>query len=223
MEIILDTANVSTIKKYNDIYNITGVTTNPTILSRENTAFFPLLQEIQSIIGDKQLHVQVTAFTSEEMIKEAHAISAKLGKDVYIKVPTNEEGIKTMKILKSAGFKVTATAIYTSHQAMLASTIGVDYVAPYFNRMSNMNIDSKKVISEMAALFKTFDMQTKILAASFKNVQQIMDSLLAGAHAVTASAELYTQMLENDMINGAITGFSNDWINTYGAKYIYEL
>ena len=223
MEIILDTANISDIKKYNDIYNITGVTTNPTILSRENTSFFPLLQEIQSIIGSKQLHVQVTAPTADEMLKEAYAIAAKLGNDIFIKVPTNEEGIKTMKILKSAGFKITATAIYTSHQAMLASTIGVDYVAPYFNRMSNMNIDSKKAISEMAGLFKQFHMPTKILAASFKNIQQIMDSLLAGAHAVTASADLYTQMVENDMIDGAIAGFSNDWIKTYDTKRIYEL
>ena len=87
MEILLDTANLEKIRKYNDIYDITGVTSNPTILSREEAEFFPLLLEIRSIIGDKQLHVQVTGSTCEEMVKEAETITDKLGKNTYIKVP----------------------------------------------------------------------------------------------------------------------------------------
>ena len=222
MEIILDTANLKDIRRYNDIYDITGVTSNPTILAREKAEFFPLLLEIRSIIGDKQLHVQVTGSSCEEMLKEAETLTDRMGKDTYIKVPTNEEGIKTMKVLKSRGYKVTATAIYMPQQAMLAASVGADYVAPYFNRMNNMNVDSKKAIADMAWLFEHNNIRTKIVAASFKNTQQIMDSLMAGAQAVTVSPELYTQMVENPMIDSAIAGFAADWEATYGDKRIYE-
>lgn len=190
MEIILDTANLEDIRRYNDIYDITGITSNPTILAKEKAEFFPLLLEIRSIIGEKQLHVQVTGSTCEEMLKEAEALTDRLGKDTYIKVPTNEEGIKTMKVLKSRGNRVTATAIYMPQQAMLAASVGADYVAPYFNRMNNMNVDSKKAIGDMAWLFEHNQIQTKIVAASFKNTQQVMEALMAGAQAVTVSPEL---------------------------------
>ncbi|MGC4018528.1 MAG: fructose-6-phosphate aldolase [Muricomes sp.] len=222
MEILLDTANLKDIRKYNEIYDITGVTSNPTILSREKAEFFPLLTEIRNIIGDKQLHVQVTGSTCEEMVKEAEVITSRLGKHTYIKVPVNEEGIKTMKVLKSQGYKITGTAIYMPQQAMLASTVGADYVAPYFNRMNNMNMDSVKVIEDIAWLFEHYNRDTKILAASFKNTQQIMESLLAGAHAVTASVDLYTQMVESPVIDFAIANFDKDWQSVYGDKRIYE-
>ena len=223
MEIILDTANLEDIRRYNDIYDITGITSNPTILAKEKAEFLPLLLEIRSIIGEKQLHVQVTGSTCEEMLKEAEALTGRLGKDTYIKVPANEEGIKTMKVLKSRGNRVTATAIYMPQQAMLAASVGADYVAPYFNRMNNMNVDSKKAIGDMAWLFEHNQIQTKIVAASFKNTQQVMDALMAGAQAVTVSPELYTQMVENPMIDSAIAGFAADWEATYGDKRIYEL
>ena len=216
MEILLDTANLEDIKKYHQLYDITGVTSNPTILAREKADFFPLLEEIKGIIGDKQLHVQVTGATCEEMLKEAEAIVSRLGKETYIKVPTTEVGIGTMKRLKEQGYKVTATAIYMPQQAMLAASVGADYVAPYFNRISNMSVDSKKVITDIANLFKTHHCQTKILAASFKNTQQIMDALSSGAAAVTADPSLFTQMVESPVIEAAVDGFLQDWKNVYG-------
>lgn len=223
MKIILDTANLTDIKKYNEIYNITGVTSNPTILSKEKEDFFPLLHRIRNEIKEKELHVQVTADTCEEMIKEAKSIVDVTGKNTYIKVPTNEEGIKTMKQLKHMGYHVTATAIYMPQQAMLAASIGADYVAPYYNRMNNINIDSRKAISDISFLFNHFQLKTQILAASFKNTQQIMDALLAGSHSVTASPKLFSQMVESPIITSAVEGFKKDWISTYGDVPIYKL
>lgn len=224
MEILLDTANVADIKKYNEIYDIVGVTTNPTIIAREKAEFFPTLLEIREIIGaEKQLHVQVTAETCEEMLKEAEAIVSRLGNNTYIKVPTNEEGIKTMKLLKEKGYKVTATAIYTVQQAAMAASVGADYAAPYFNRMCNNNFDAVAAIGEMAELYALYNKPTKLLAASFKNPNQIMQALLAGAEAVTAAPELFTTMVESPLIDSAIAGFSKDWVSVYGEKKIYEL
>ena len=216
-------ANVEDIRKYTDLYNIAGVTTNPTILSRENREFFPLLHEIKNIIGNKELHVQVTADTWDDMVKEAETIVKAVDKQVYIKVPSNEQGMRTMKELKEREIHVTATAIYTPQQAMLAAVAGADYVAPYFNRMNNLNVDSKKAIGEIAWLYEKYHCRTEILAASFKNTQQVMDALLAGSHAVTVPVELLTQMVTSPVIESAVAGFKNDWIKTYGEKKIYEL
>lgn len=224
MEILLDTANVEEIRRFHEYYDITGVTTNPTILSREKQGFFQLLTNIRSVIGEKDLHVQVTADTADEMLREAEALIKRLGGDgLYVKVPVNEEGLKAIKLLHSEGIGATATAIYSVQQAMLAASVGADYVAPYFNRMRDINIDSGSAISDMVCLFQQNHMATKVVAASFKNVGQIMEALLAGAQAVTADPQLYTKMVESPVIQGAIAVFKEDWISTYGVKKIYEM
>ncbi len=224
MEIILDTANIALIEKYNKIYNIAGVTSNPTIISREKADFFPLLEKIRKIIGnEKQLHVQVTETYLEGILAEAETICNRLGKNTYIKVPANEVGIAAMKKLKEDGFNVTATAIYTLYQGIMAANVGADYIAPYFNRMCLNNIDAPSVISKLSKFYKENSIPTKIVAASFKSREQIATALISGAHAVTASPELFTTMVEDPLIDGAIDGFLKDWKGVYGNKNICEL
>lgn len=138
-------------------------------------------------------------------------------------MPTNEVGIKTMKALKADSYNVTATAIYTPQQAVMAASVGADYAAPYFNRMCNNNFNAPEAIAEMAEIYSMYGKKTKLLAASFKNTNQIMQALLAGAEAVTASPELYTQMVESPLIDDAISRFDADWTKLYGSKKIYEL
>ena len=224
MEILLDTANLEAIKKCNDYYNIIGVTTNPTILSREKGPFFETYEAIRQVIGaEKQLHVQVTGRTCEEMLKEAEAITARLGKDVYIKVPVIEEGVKAMKILKERGYFVTATAVVSVQQAFLAGSVGADYVAPYINRMANLNIDPYETVARIRNVFDMQGISTKILGASFKNTQQVMCTYEAGAEAVTVAADLLTTMCSNAMTDLWVTNFEKDWVNLYGDRRIYEL
>lgn len=224
MEILLDTANVEEIQRFHEYYDIRGVTTNPTILYREKGGFFELLTKIRSVIGEKDLHVQVTADRADDMLKEAETIIRRLGQTgTFVKVPVNEEGIKTIKALHKEGIATTATAVYSVQQAVLAASVGADYVAPYFNRMRDINIDSGSAISQMVRLFEGSHLPAKVVAASFKNVGQIMEALLAGAQAVTADPKLYTKMVESPVIEGAVAGFKKDWIRAYGDKKIYEL
>ena len=157
------------------------------------------------------------------MLKEASAIVEKLGKDTYIKVPTTEVGIGVMRRLKEQGYHVTATAIYSLQQAALAASVGADYAAPYVNRISNAYGSAQAVISDIAKLFAMQKVQTKILAASFKNTDQIMQCLLSGAEAVTAAPELYSAMVESPLIEGAVRQFSADWVGLYGEKAIDQL
>lgn len=223
MDFLLDTADISAIRKYNDIYNIAGVTTNPVILSRAGGEFLPTLYKIREIIKDKQLHVQVTASTPEEMVKEAEAIVKNLGRDVYIKVPVNEMGIKTIKTLKESGYRVTATVIYTLGQAVLASSVGADYVAPYFNHICDHVGDAGEIIGEMSGIFKSHKRDTKILAASFRNTNQIIRAISSGAEAVTLSPEMLSSILNIPSVDATISKFSKAWFDMYGEKKIYEL
>lgn len=224
MELLLDTANLKAIEKYNDYYNLTGVTTNPTILTREKGPFFETCESIRKIIGEqKQLHVQVTSSVCEEMLKEAETITARLGKDVYIKVPVIEEGVKTMKLLKAQGFHVTATAVVTVQQAFLAGSVGADYVAPYINRMDNMNMDPYDAVQRIRKIFDNQGIQAKIIGASFLNTQQVMRTYEMGAQAVTVPPELLTTMCSNALTDQWVENFERNWCDFYGNHRIYEL
>lgn len=224
MELLLDTANIEAIRHCNEYYEITGVTTNPTILSHEKMPFFETYEKIRGIIGEeKDLHVQVTGSTADEMMKEAETIRTRIGKDVYVKVPVIPEGVKAMKMMKEAGMRVTGTAVVSVQQAFLAGSVGADYVAPYVNRMAMLNIDPIEAIMRIRAVFENQDIGTKVLGASFKNTQQIISAYQAGAEACTVSPEFLTDMCTNGVTDLWVKNFLGDWNDTYGDKRIYEL
>ena len=224
MELLLDTADLEAIRKYNDYYNIIGVTTNPTILSRAGTPFPASCEAIKKIIGDeKQLHIQVSTHICDEMLKEAEAIASRFGKDTYIKVPVIEEGVKAMKLLKEAGYRVTATAVVSVQQAFLAGSAGADYVALYVNRMESLNIDAFDAIARIRNIFDYQGIQTKIVGASFKNTQQILRVYEMGAEAVTVVPELLSTMCNNVIVDAWVDNFEKDWVGLYGDRRIYEL
>lgn len=218
MEFLLDTSDITAIKKYVGIIPLSGVTTNPSIIKKGGKVdFFKHLKEIRKVLGsERTLHVQVVGTTASEMIADAHTIHEKIGADVYIKVPTNEAGLTAIKVLKKENFKITATAIYSTFQGYLAIAAGADYLAPYYNRMVNMNIDADEVIANLAGQIKLTGAQTKILAASFHTVQQVDHSLENGAQAVTMGPDILATGLGLSVISDAIADFTKDWKSIYG-------
>ncbi len=218
MEFLLDTANLEDIKHYAEIVPIAGVTSNPSIVKKEgNVDFFAHMKTIRDIIGqDKSLHVQVVATDYEGILKDAEAILEKIDKDVFVKVPVSSEGLKAIKTLKARGVNVTATAIYTKFQAYLAIAAGADYLAPYFNRMENLNIDAEEVIREVAKEIERTNSHSKILAASFKNVGQVNTALEAGAQASTMGVDIIKQAFAMPSISKALSDFTADWESVHG-------
>lgn len=213
MEFILDTANIAEIKKYNDIVNLAGVTTNPSICKKDHVKdFFNHMNEIREIIGrEKSFHVQVVAQDYDGMINDAKAILANIDDQVFIKVPTTTVGLQVMKELKRQNINVTATGIYTKMQAYLAMNVQADYLAPYYNRMKNHNIDPNEAIAEIANLMAKNGSHTKILAASFKNVDQVTSAFEYGAQSVTLSPDILDTALGLPTIQKAVDDFSADW------------
>lgn len=218
MKLIVDTANIKKIKEYLTYLPVDGVTTNPSILKKEgNIDFVEHMKEIRSLIGpDKSLHIQTIASDYEGMVKDARRIVELIDKDVYIKIPVSKAGLAAIKTLKSEGFNITATAIYSEIQALLATELGADYLAPYVNRMSNLNTDPYEVINNVAYNIANTNSETRILAASFKNVDQVLKAVQAGSTHVTVGADVVDLFLANANIDKAVTDFGNDWNSVNG-------
>ncbi len=218
MKFLIDTANLDDIKRLYDYAPLSGVTTNPSILKKEGKVdFYTHMRKIRAIIGVEQtLHVQVVATDYEGMMKDAKALLDNIDRDVYIKIPVTEDGLKAIKALKNEGVNITATAIYTKFQAFLAIAAGADFVAPYYNRMENLNIDPIDTIHSIAEMIRTTGSNTEILAASFKNVNQVNASFEVGAQAATMAVDILESALVMPSINQAVDTFKKDWEDVYG-------
>ena len=218
MEFIVDTVNLEEIKDAVEHMPIVGVTSNPSIVKQTNPEnFFEHMRKIREIIGmERSLHVQVISKNSDEMVAEAHRILKEIDNQVYIKVPVSYEGMKAIKTLKAEGVKVTATAVYDLMQAYMALAANVDYIAPYVNRIGNLGADPMDLISNLSDRIAVDGYNTKIVAASFKGVQQVRDSFNFGAHAITAPVAVLKQIFANPNIEKAVDDFNKDWYAMYG-------
>ncbi|VTS12382.1 fructose-6-phosphate aldolase [Streptococcus pseudoporcinus] len=222
MEYMLDTLNLDEIKKWSRILPLAGVTSNPTIAKKEGAIdFFERIREVRAIIGDEaSIHVQVVAQDYDGVLKDAEEIRKHCGDSIYVKVPVTKEGLAAIKTLKAEGYHITATAIYTTFQGLLAIAAGADYLAPYYNRMENLNIDPAIVIGQLAEAIDRDFSESKILAASFKNVGQVNQAFAQGAQAITAGPDVFEAGFAMPSIQKAVDDFGKDWVDNYGKEMI---
>ena len=212
MKFIIDDANLEKIKEIYEYYPVDGVTTNPSILAKSGKNPYDVLKEIRTFIGkEASLHVQVVSKKAEDMVKEAVKIQEILGKETYIKVPTTVEGLKAMKILSSKGTKITATAIYTPMQAFLAAKAGADYAAPYVNRIDNLGANGIETTKAIHDIFRNNNLKTEVLAASFKNSQQVLELCRYGIGAATIGTDIIEGLLKNACVTSAVDVFTSDF------------
>ncbi len=220
---ILDTADIEAIKHCNEFYPLAGVTTNPSIISKENTDFWKLVKKIRSIIGEeKMLHVQTVQTKADKIVEEAKLMKKELGGELFVKIPIGEEGLKATMELKKLGIGVTMTAIFTPAQALIAAKAGASFVAPYVNRLDNIIGDGTEVVAQIVELFDNYNLDCKVLAASFKNAEQVHKCALYGCHSVTVSADIMKTLISHPMTDAAIVGFEKDWKRVYGDKTILD-
>lgn len=218
MEYMFDTVNLEDIRHYSEFFPITGITSNPSIIKIEGKInFFNHFKEIRSIIGiDKSLHIQVVEKEYDGIMEDAYTILKNVDDKVFIKVPVTEQGLKAIRALKAKGFGVTGTAIYTKIQGLLALEAGADFIAPYYNRMENMDIDPRVVITTFAKMIKEYNYSTKILAASFKNIGQVNTAFECGAQTATIKPSLLHDALKMLAILGAVDDFTADFETVFG-------
>ncbi len=223
MEYILDTADIKAIKHCNEFYPLAGVTTNPSIIAKENRNFWEIVKEIRDIIGpDKLFFAQTVQTEAAKIVEEAVLMNEKSGGDFCVKIPIGEEGLKATMELKKRGVKVLMTAIFTPAQALIAAKAGADYVAPYVSRLDNIIGDGCEVVAQIVEQFELYGLPCKVLAASFKNAEQVHKCASAGCQCVTVTDDVLKAVITHPMTDAAVAGFERDWKKVYGDKTILD-
>ena len=212
MKLLIDDANLDAIKAIVALYPIDGVTTNPTILAKAGENPKERLIKIRELIGpDKDLHCQVVADSKEEMKDQARKLVKLLGENTYIKIPSNGEGFKAMEELSDEGIKITATGIYSPLQAFLAGKAGAKYLAPYVNRIDNLGYDGLAVAMRIQNILEANNFEAEILAASFKNSNQVLELVERGVGALTLGSAVFDGLVNDRNVDFAIKTFEDDF------------
>lgn len=217
MKLCIDDANIETIRRVYDLFPIDGVSTNPSILATCRRPPYEVLREIRELIGEEgELFVQVTAPDAETMVVEARRIVEVLGATTLVKVPCTPQGLKAMKRLRAEGIRFIGTAIYTAMQGFLAASCGAEYVAPYVNRIDNMGFDGVQVAKDIHDAISAAGLDSGLLAASFKNSQQVLELTTYGVKAVTVAPDIIEGLVSNAAIDAALDAFAADFARLVG-------
>jgi fructose-6-phosphate aldolase 2 len=223
MRFLVDAADIEEIGWAFETYPLSGVTTNPSSVARQGLELPRLLPAIREVIGaDAELHVQVTASDAPGMVRDAHSLAELAGPQVFVKVPVTREGIKAMRQLVDEGFAVTATSVFAANQAFLAGAAGVAYVAPYVNRLDEAGGQGEAVVRDIATVFATERVATMILAASFKDVDQVERCCLAGAGACTLPPALLDALVAHPLTEDSVARFEQDWVARFGSPALLQ-
>nr|WP_211235796.1 fructose-6-phosphate aldolase [Psychromonas aquimarina] len=222
MELYLDSADIEQVRRFNLCLPLTGVTTNPSILANSGAGLTKVLPALAEVLGpNARFHAQVVSPTVEGMLAEAKQLN-QLPYNMVVKVPATETGLSAVKLIKKEGILVLATAIYSAQQGFLAALCGADYLAPYVNRIDAMGADGVGVVADLQHLLNQHGLESKILAASFKNTQQVMDVMKLGIGAVTLPPDVAAQMFSHPAVQPAVEQFSQDWQAVFADKLSFE-
>lgn len=221
-ELYLDSANLEEIRILSDILPLAGVTTNPSIMAASGIGLTQLLPALSEILGaDSRFHVQVVSNSVDGIVAEAKQLH-DLPFDIVVKIPAHAAGLSAIKQIKQHNIPVLATAIYNVQQGMMAAWNGADYLAPYLNRIDNLGFDGIGVVGDLQAFIDRYQLPTKLLVASFKNVQQVLQVLKHGVPAVTLPLDIARQMLNNPATDAAVAKFSQDWQAVFADKLSFD-
>ena len=221
MEFILDTADIDAVKQLDELLTIDGVTTNPSIITRSGKQPEQVIKEfVGYLLPEQKFFVQVVSTDYEKMLEEARYICGLRSENTYVKIPVTRNGYKAIKQLKSEGLGVLATAIYSADEAFLAAMNGADYLAPYVNRMCNYG-DGIGQVFDLMQMLETHGLNSKILAASFKNTEQVHVLISAGIDAVTLPPDIVYTMMDHPGTKIAVDEFSVAWRETYGRDTLF--
>ena len=213
MKIFIDTANVDEIREINGWGIVDGVTTNPSLIAKEGRDFKQVIAEITSIV-DGPISAEVISLEAEGMIAEARDL-AKIHKNIVIKIPITEEGLKAVSVLSKEGIKTNVTLIFSSAQALLAARAGATIVSPFVGRLNDIASNGISLIEEIATVFDIHGIKTEIISASIRGPQDVMDSAKAGAHIATVPYKVILQMINHPLTDAGIAKFVADWNSVY--------
>jgi transaldolase len=209
MKIFLDTANLQVIKSYNDMGILDGITTNPTLLSKEKANPADLMREIVKIVKGP-VSLEVIATNKEEMLEEAYRLK-KYGPNVVVKIPMIPEGLKAVKQLHEEGIETNVTLIFSANQAILAAKAGASYVSPFIGRLDDAGTNGMGVIEEIVQIFRNYGIKSQVLVASIRHPLHIIEAGKIGADVVTLPPDTLSKMFFHPLTDKGLSAFLSDW------------
>jgi transaldolase len=209
MKIFLDTANLESIRKYNDMGLVDGITTNPTLLSKEKGNPAEVMRQIVKIVKGP-VSLEVVGTTMAEMMEEAQRLK-KYGQNVVVKIPMIPDGLKAVKKLKEEGIQTNVTLIFSANQAILAAKAGAAYVSPFIGRLDDAGQEGMAVIRETVQIFKNYQFDTNVLVASVRHPLHVIEAGKIGAHVVTLPPDILGKMIAHPLTDKGLAAFLSDW------------
>ncbi|HVE37083.1 MAG TPA: fructose-6-phosphate aldolase [Nitrososphaeraceae archaeon] len=209
MKIFLDTASIESIKKFVDMGIVDGITTNPTLISREKGHPADIMREIVKIVKGP-VNLEVVATKTEEMVEEGLRLK-KFGENVIVKVPMTSDGLKAVRKLAENKIKTNVTLIFSSNQALLAAKAGASYVSPFIGRLDDAGQEGMTVIKEIVQIFGNYGYSSEVLVASVRHPIHVIEAGKLGAHIVTLPPDILGKMLTHPLTDKGLALFLSDW------------
>lgn len=210
MKFFIDTANLDEIKEANEMGLIDGVTTNPSLISKEGKVDFK--KHIAKIckITPGDVSAEVTALDTEGMLKEGREY-AKIAPNVVIKCPMTLDGLKATRIFRDEGTKVNVTLCFSAAQAILAAKAGASYISPFVGRLDDIGQNGMSLISDIVQIYENYNYATEVLVASVRSPMHIVESALLGAHVATIPFKVIQQLVQHPLTDKGLNSFLADW------------
>lgn len=214
MQFFIDTANLSEIRAAMDMGLVDGVTTNPTLMSKETADWREIAGEICKLVPGP-VSLEVIALDAEGMVREAKDLM-QYGPNVVVKVPMTAEGLKAVRILKSMDIETNVTLIFSANQALLAAKAGAAYVSPFLGRLDDVGQDGMELVHQILGIYSNYGFATKIIVASVRSPLHVLDAAMAGAHIATVPYKILTQLMAHPLTDKGIEAFLKDWEKKVG-------
>lgn len=209
MKFFLDTANLEEIRKGLEMGLVDGVTTNPTLISKEGLDFWELVQEICKIVPGP-VSIEVTAKDAERMLREAKEL-AKLGDNVVVKIPMTLEGIKAVRKIEAEGIRTNVTLVFSPLQALIAAKAGATYVSPFVGRLDDISSEGMRIVEQIIEIYSNYDLFTQVIVASVRHPIHVLEAALLGADIVTMPFKVMEQLFLHPLTDIGIERFLKDW------------
>ena len=210
MKFFIDTANLDEIRECSEMGLIDGVTTNPSLVSKEgNVDFKEHIAKICALVkGD--VSAEVTSLDTEGMLREGREY-AKIAPNVVIKCPLTMDGLKATRTLREEGTKVNVTLCFSAAQALLAAKAGATYISPFIGRLDDIAQDGMQLIRDIVQIYDNYGFATEVLAASIRHPMHIVDCALAGADVATIPFKVIQQLVKHPLTDKGLETFLADW------------
>ncbi len=214
MKFFIDTANVELIRSYYELGIIDGVTTNPSLVSKEGGNFNDIIKEIASFV-DGPISAEVIAEDAAGMISQAEELAA-INRNIVVKIPMTKEGIKAVNALSKKSIKTNVTLVFSPAQALLAAKVGAAYVSPFIGRLDDVGHHGMELIEQTRAIYDNYQFTTEIIVASIRHPSHVIEAALNGADVATIPPEVIEKLFNHPLTDIGLAKFLEDWKLRFG-------